>query len=273
MPLITLTTDFGTKDPDLSYLKSQVIRHIPDAQIIDITHQVTPFDPQEAVYIIENSLQDFPENTIHLIGIDSEAFKHQPPVLIVSNGQYYLGNDNGILTTALSNHPANYYLLTDSGNTSFMQTHILAAKGISKGKSPNEIGQKVTELKSVLLSKPLVKHDEQTGKVSLIAPQVIYNDHYGNAIFNLKKETFEAWQKGRKFKIKLGHYEIDHLVNNYHDGLKHNNDLTLAGEMFARFNRFGYFEIFIYKSNKITGGANTLLGLQKNKTVHIVFEE
>ena len=273
MPLITLTTDFGTKDPDLGYLKSQIIRQIPDAQILDISHQVTPFDPQESVYIIENSLQDFPENTIHIIGIDSTASKQQAPVLIVSNGQYYLGNDNGILATALAKQPASYYLLKGINGAGFMQTHILAAAKISKGIMPDEIGQKTPELQQVLMSNPLVKHDEQTGKVSLIAPQVIYNDHYGNAIFNLKKETFEAWQKSRKFKIKLGHYEIDHLIDNYHDGLKHDKNMTLAGEMFARFNRFGYFEIFIYKSNRMTGGANTLLGLQKNKTVHIIFEE
>ncbi len=272
MPLITLTTDFGTKDPDLGYLKSRIIRAIPNAQILDISHQVTPFDPQEAVYIIENSLQDFPENTIHIIGIDSTATNQQTPVLIVSNGQYYLGNNNGILATALTNQPASYYLLEDINGTGFMQTHILAAAKISKGLTPDEIGQKTPELRQVLTSNPLVKHDEQNGAVSLIAPQVIYNDHYGNAVFNLKKEQFESWQNGRKFKIKLGHYEIDHLVDNYHDGLKHNNDMMLAGEMFARFNRFGYFEIFIYKSNQITGGANSLLGLQKNKTVHIVFD-
>jgi len=271
MPLITLTTDFGTKDPDLGYLKSRILRQIPDAQILDISHQVLPFDPQEAVYIIENSLQDFPENTIHLIGIDSAVSKQQAPILIVSNGQYYLGNDNGILATALANRPASYYLLKDISDAGFMQTHILSAAKISKGITPDEIGNEVPELQQVLISKPLIKHNEQTGAVSLIAPQVIYNDHYGNAVFNLKKEQFESWQKGRKFKIKLGHYEINQLVDNYNDGINHSNDMTLAGEMFARFNKFGYLEIFIYKSNIMTGGANTLLGLQKNKTVHIVF--
>ncbi len=273
MPLITLTTDFGTKDPDLGFLKSRILKAIPDAQILDISHQVMPFDPQEAVYIIENSLQNFPENTIHLIGFDSEAFKVQPPVLIVSNGQYYLGNDNGILTTALANQPSSFYVLPDSGNMNFMQAHIEVAQQLSNGVKPVEVGRKVPDLQRVYLSKPMVKHHEQTGEVALIVPQVIYTDHYGNAIFNLKKDEFEAWQDGRKFKIKLGHYEIDHLVDNYHDGIKHHDNMTIAGEMFARFNNFGYFEIFIYKSNKMTGGANTLLGLQKNKMVHIIFEE
>ena len=273
MPLITLTTDFGSKDPDLGYFKSRILREIPGAQMLDISHDLMPFDPQEAVYIIENSLQDFPENTIHLIAYDSEAYESQQPILIEANGQYFLGNDTGVLTTALANKPANYYILPESKNDAFMQTHILVAKQLAQGKRPDEIGKKTTELKTILLSKPLVKHREQSGQVSLIAPQVIYNDHYGNAVFNLKKETFETWRNGRKFTIKLGHNEINHLVENYHDALKYNDIVTVAGQIFARFNRFGYLEIFVYQSNRLSGGANTLLGLYKNQTVHIVFEQ
>ncbi len=272
MPLITLTTDFGIKDPDLGYIKSRILQAIPDAQILDISHDLMPFDPQEAVYVIENSLRDFPKNTIHLIGFDSESSESQQPVLVVANGQYYLGNNNGVITTALASQKADYYILPVSGDEAFMQAHILATKQLVEGKRPDQVGQKVAELKTIMLPKPFVKHNERTGEVSLIAPQVIYNDHYGNAVFNLKKATFEAWQKGRKFVIKFGHNEINYLVENYHDAVKHEKSVTVAGQMFAHFNSFGYFEIFVYQSNKLSGGANTLLGLQKNQTVHIVFE-
>ncbi len=271
MPIITLTTDFGYKDPDSGYFKSRILQAIPDAQIIDISHNLMPFDPQEAVYILQNSLLDFPKNTIHIIGFDSESHASQQPILIVANEQYYLGNDNGIIPTVLADTQAHYYRLSASNNMAFMQEHIQAAQQLAEGKRPEEIGRNVTELKNIMLPKPLLKHDDKTGSVSLIAPQVIYNDRYGNAVFNLKKEDFEIWQKGRKYKIKIGHNEIDRLVDNYHDALKHNDTLTVAGQIFAHFNRFGYFEIFIYQSNELTGGANTLLGLQKNQSVHIVF--
>ena len=272
MPLITLTTDFGHKDPDLGYFKSLILQSIPGAQLIDISHDLTPFDPQEAVYVIENSLQNFPQNTIHLIGFDSEPSENQQPVMIVTNEQFFLGNDNGVITTALANQQAEYYLLPVNNEVRFMQAHIMAVQQLIQGKKTAEIGKKTAELKKILLSKPFVKHQEQSGQVSLIVPQVIYNDHYGNAVFNLKKETFDNWSKGRKFTIKLGHNEINYLVENYHDALKHKNNVTVSGQMFARFNSFGYLEIFIYQSNKLSGGANTLLGLQKNQTVHIVFD-
>ncbi len=271
MPLITLTTDFGYKDPDLGYLKSRILQSIPDAQIVDISHDLTPFDPQEAVYVVENSLLDFPENTIHFVGFDSESHETQPAVLVAASGQYYLGNDNGVITTALANKEASYYYLQTSNQPAFMLAHILAARQLVTGKHPDEIGQKTSALKKILLSKPFVKYHEQTGEVLLIVPQVIYNDHYGNAVFNLKKDLFERWRNGRNFTIKFGHNEIKSLVNHYHDALTGNDAVMVAGQMFAHFNSFGYLEIFIYQSNQLSGGANTLLGLRKNQTVHIVF--
>jgi len=273
MPIITLTTDFGMRDPDLGHLKSRILQQIPDAQIIDISHDITPFDPEEAVYILQNALPGFPDGTIHLIAIDSETHKTQPPVLITANNQYFLGNDNGVINTALASKPYVAYHLPNGQYETYLQPHIEAVKKFLSGKSPESFAEKTQNLNKILPSKPLLRHNEKTNQVSLIVPKVIFNDHYGNAVLNLKKQDFEKWQNGRKFKIKSGHYEIDRLVTHYKSGLKQSHDLMIDGNMYARFNAFGYLEIFIYKSNGITGGANTLLGLQKNKTVNIVFED
>ena len=272
MPIITLTTDFGMRDPDLGFLKGQILNQIPQARLIDVSHRVSAFSPQEAIYIIENSLKAFPKGSIHLIGIDSEISVRQVPILIVSNDRYYLGNDHGIIPTALANSEMTCYRLPYENPDHFLQPHIQAAKQLIQGKMPSEIGRQTSEFNTILLSKPLIRHQEHGGKVSLIVPKVIYTDHYGNAIFNLKKEDFETWQDGRPFKIKIGHYEINQLVNFYSDALQSDKNITADGHIFARFNQFGYFEIFMYKSNQVSGGANTLLGLQKNKTVHIIFE-
>ncbi len=273
MPIITLTTDFGTKDPDLGYLKSQILKQIPQATLVDISHQVLPFDPDEAIYIIQNALQDFPEGSIHLIGIDSMSYQTQKPILVQSNGQYFLGHDNGLITTALKNKQIKVYRLPYNRPESFMQVQIEAAKWLSQGQQPTDFASETNDYKQFNLSKPLVKYHETTGAVNLIVPKVIYTDHYGNAIFNLTKEDFEQWQNKRAFKIKVSHYEIDNIIEHYSDVLSAQEQmLAIEGHMFARFNRFEHFEIFIYKSNHISGGADTLLGLQKNQTVHIVFE-
>jgi len=271
MSVITLTTDFGVRDPDLGYLKSKILQVLPHANLVDISHAGLPFDPDEAIYIVKNALSGFPKGTIHLVGIDSETHIDNRPLLIVDHQHFYLGNDNGIITAALSGSDFKVFALPFSRSGVFMEPHIEVLKQLSKGIMPDDFAQNIQEYKTLKLSKPLLRYDEKNKKVALITPKVIYNDNYGNAIFNLTRDEFEKWREGRKFSIKLRHYEINEINENYWPD-KQSGVVTTAGTMYARFNHFGYFEIFIYQSNRKTGGADTLLSLSKNQIVNIVFE-
>jgi S-adenosylmethionine hydrolase len=71
MSIITLTTDFGIKDHFTANIKGAILSELPEANIIDISHQISPFNILEAAYIIQNSYKSFPTNTIHIIGVDS----------------------------------------------------------------------------------------------------------------------------------------------------------------------------------------------------------
>ena len=272
MPLITLTTDFGMRDPDLGVLKSHILQTIPDAQIIDISHNAMPFHREEAVYIVQNALKNFPAGTIHLIGYESETIPEQPALLSLINDQFYLSNNNMIVATAFANQNARHFLLKQTADNRFLQTHINAAKLILQGKKLEDFAIEIQNPPVLNLQEPEIQKDTATGKVKLIVAKVIYNDHYGNAVFNLTKADFDKWQEGRSFKIKFRRHEIDRLVEHYRIESNENEILTMDGKMFARFNDFGYFEIFLHKSNSKTGGADSLLGLQKNNTVHFVFE-
>ena len=72
MSIITLTTDFGIKDHFTANIKGAIFSELPDVNIVDISHQISPFNILEAAYIIQNSYTSFPINTIHIIGVDSE---------------------------------------------------------------------------------------------------------------------------------------------------------------------------------------------------------
>ena len=72
MSIITLTTDFGTKDHFVAKIKGAIMSDTPEVAIVDITHQISPFNIMETAYVIENSYKHFPEKTIHIIGVDSE---------------------------------------------------------------------------------------------------------------------------------------------------------------------------------------------------------
>ena len=73
MPIITLTTDFGTKDHFVGSIKGAIYSELLDARIVDISHQITPFNITETAYILKNAYQNFPDGTIHIIGVDSEV--------------------------------------------------------------------------------------------------------------------------------------------------------------------------------------------------------
>ena len=75
MAIITLTTDFGLKDHFVGALKGSIYKELADAKIVDISHDISPFNIQECAYILENSYKSFPEGTIHIVGVDSEPTK------------------------------------------------------------------------------------------------------------------------------------------------------------------------------------------------------
>ena len=71
MPIITLTSDWGTKDHYLASVKGAILKQIPDARIIDISHHITPHNLTEAAFILRNAYRDFPEGTVHIVGIST----------------------------------------------------------------------------------------------------------------------------------------------------------------------------------------------------------
>lgn len=98
MAIITLTTDFGLKDHFVGALKGTIYRELSDATIVDISHNVSPFNIQECAYILENSYKCFPEGTIHIVGVDSEP---TPPenqhIAVLVDGHYFISANNGVI--------------------------------------------------------------------------------------------------------------------------------------------------------------------------------
>ena len=69
-PLITLTTDFGTKDPYVAAIKGVLYSRLPDAVVVDITHEIPPFEPAYALPVLIDVLPCFPADSHHLVVID-----------------------------------------------------------------------------------------------------------------------------------------------------------------------------------------------------------
>jgi len=63
MAILTLTSDWGTKDYYVSAVKGKILSLLPETTIVDITHEIEPFNSIEAAYIIKNAYKNFPEGT------------------------------------------------------------------------------------------------------------------------------------------------------------------------------------------------------------------
>ena len=132
MSIITLITDFGTKDHFVAKIKGTIISELPQAGIVDISHQISPFNIMEAAYVIENSYQHFPEKTIHIIGVDSENTPECSHIVVKLNDQYFICADNGIMSIVCHNikpdkiFEINIHNKIDSQNSGFDTSPIKA---------------------------------------------------------------------------------------------------------------------------------------------------
>ena len=72
MSIITLTSDYGTKDHFISSVKGFIYANSKSVNIVDISHEIDPFNIGQCAYIFRNSYPNFADKTIHIIGLDSE---------------------------------------------------------------------------------------------------------------------------------------------------------------------------------------------------------
>jgi S-adenosyl-L-methionine hydrolase (adenosine-forming) len=258
MPIITLTTDWGTKDHYTGAVKGALLSLMPDAKIVDITHEIPTFDIGPASFVIRNCFRSFPEGTIHIIGINTEASTETPHTLAIYDGHYFIGADNGIFSLIFDHKPDKIIELditqdTDYFTFSTRDVFVKAAYLIYKGEKPESLGFEKNKLVELLPLKPVVEPNTIKGNV-------IYIDAYENAITNISEELFSEECKGKTYTISFRGYDISELSKAYKD--------VDPGEKLALFGASGFLEIAINMGN-----ASSLLGLKLKDSVRIDFEE
>ena len=127
MSIITLTTDFGTKDHFVGAVKGTIYSELPDARIVDISHNIAPFNITETAYILKNAYKSFPEGSIHIIGVDSELNKENKHIALLLDNHYFICPDNGVislLATAIKPQKIVEINIHDRVETSFPVLHV-----------------------------------------------------------------------------------------------------------------------------------------------------
>lgn len=275
MSIITLTTDYGLKDHFVGALKGKILSEYSEAQIIDVSHDIDPFNTVEASYIISAAYASFPKGTVHLIGVDMELNKENLHIVMQWNDSYFIAADNGILSmlsqkivpqkiVAINIHDR---LPTDASG---LDVFVTVACHIAKGGLLNVIGREINSVKEVTEMKAVTANDNNSLK-----GHVIYIDHFGNVVTNITKKQFLEVAKGRPYEIQMKTKNIKTILPNY-SAIAISEKYPIKnyeGEKLAIFNEAGYLEIAIFRSNpsKI-GSASSLLGLNYRDAVTIEFK-
>lgn len=101
-PIITLLSDFGLGDGYVACMKGVILSHCPKARIVDVTHQVAPFDIRSGSYLLKTVFDAFPPGTIHLAVVDPGVGTHRRALAVkLACGRLLIGPDNGLLSWVL----------------------------------------------------------------------------------------------------------------------------------------------------------------------------
>lgn len=278
MSILTLTTDFGLKDHSVAAVKGALLSELENAQIIDISHLISPFHITEAAFVIKNAYHNFPKGSIHIIGVDSEFTPENRHLAISLDGHYFIAANNGILSLlALNIKPEEIVEINihDRVETNFtvLDVFVKVAAHIARGGNLSVIGRRIDEIKQITNIIPIINQDS-----SQIIAHVIYIDNFGNVITNVQKKDFLDLAKGRKFKIKARSNVFDKIYDSYSGVIDFSTPKEERsvedGRQLALFNASDFLELAIYKSNPLTvGGASSLFGLKLRDTITINFEK
>lgn len=248
MPLLTLTSDFGIRDYLVAAVKAQVFRYNPEISIIDISHNVSPFNLPQAAYLYRSALKNFPDLTYHIILVSLFETKPKQLLLAFHKNQFLLCADNGLLTMILEEEPeaVTGISLNENETKDTIQIVVAMAKVIHRlasGEPLQHIGTPDVSFIQKNHLRPLLGPDWIEG-------QILFIDNFENIIVNITREQFEEQRAGRNFRIIFKRDEvIERISDSYAD--------VPQGEKLALFNSAGYLEIAINKGN-----AAGLLGLK-----------
>ena len=275
-PVLTLTSDFGQKDPFLAILKAKLYMRLDQPNIVDISHEIEPFHIAQAAFVVQHSYPHFPEGSIHMICVDDTISPENKPIVAKMNKHYFICADNGVLSLLSPKIKADEIYEIDvqqlqSENFHSADAFAHAAAHLMRGGAPHVIGQKREQIEISLPFTPSVSNDKNS-----IIGKVIYIDNYENVITNISEELFEEIGQQRPFTIQARNNEIKKIVRSYAEIIRFDiekNKRVEGGKELALFNSLGLLELAIYKSNpKHTGGASSLFGLQYLDVVAIHFE-
>jgi len=249
MSIITLLTDFGSRDEYVGLMKGIILSINPSATIVDITHQIDRQDIVQAAYAIQAAYRYFPAGSVHLLVVDPGVGTQRALLALEMEKQYFVAPDNGALTLLFNqNNTTSLVRLTNSDffldtvSRTFHGRDIIAPVGahISQGVDLHQLGADITPANAVWLEN-IHPRISDTGE---IVGSVVAVDHFGNLISNIDYQMLTRLAQTapeNKLRIRIGSHTLDGLSQTYENGAG-NTALGLIGSR-------GFLEVAVNKGN------------------------
>jgi S-adenosylmethionine hydrolase len=180
--MIVLFTDFGWQGPYVGQMKAVLAQHAPRQPVIDLMHDVPVFNPHAAAYLLASLVEKFPPETVFLAVIDpGVGSQERRPCVVRAEGRWYVGPDNGLFNV-VARQSSEYMVWEidwrpDALSDSFHGRDLFGpvAAQLACGHSPQ------------MTTTTLARNPE--GWAVELA-EIIYLDHYGNAMTGLHGKRF-----------------------------------------------------------------------------------
>ncbi len=240
-PIITLTTDFGTRDGYVGQMKGVILTICPECRVIDITHEIEPFSIIHGALVINALKEYFPPETVHVAVIDPGVGGTRRCIALKTKYGWFVGPDNGVFTFLLADSEnyvmreiTNPELMAVSPQPTFHGRDIFAysAAKLAAGFPEESIGPVVTNPVTLPIQKPQLVGKELQGSI-------VYTDRFGNLMTNIQSADIE--HIGKIKEIRVGLTRVASLSKSYIDVEK--------DEVLALINSFGFLEIAIRENS------------------------
>jgi S-adenosyl-L-methionine hydrolase (adenosine-forming) len=215
-PLIVFMTDFGTRDDAVAICKGVIKSIAPETEIIDLTHEVTPFSIAEGARLLVRTAQYYPPGTVFLTVIDPGVGTSRRSIVVkTKRGQYFVLPDNGLVTQVADrdgiagireiSNP--HWLLTASSSSTFHGRDIYApvAAHLARGEDWTQLGPERAALTRLEVARAVI---DASGIKGLV---VALDGPFGNLVTNVEGEDFRklGYRWGDPVRVALGTVQFE----------------------------------------------------------------
>lgn len=250
MKILSLTSDFGSKDFYLAAFKGLIYRELDNVSIIDISHDTPPYEIQSAAYNLKNTWPLFPEQSLHVFRVGESNQKEGRYLCIKKENQFFILPDNGVITLIFENVTSKIIALQKENEA--ISSSAFLAKAIAhilKAQEVESLGKETTNFQERITQQPILSQSYIRGVVQHV-------DRYGNVVTNITKELFESQIDDSEFVIETRAEKFYKIKPSYFS--------VSPGTKLATFNSAGFLQISINHGN-----ASDLFGLSIGDVIQI----